>query len=111
MAVAVTESIGKPFAIRISIPDSRCVMRPARLLAAALVFAVVCRPCRAQFVRPPVIVPRAPVHIPVHVPGVPHSPNQGGNGPWDDVAAWLLWGGVALLVGLGVCGFVARARR
>jgi hypothetical protein len=61
-------------------------MKTRQFLSTLIVLALAVAPGRAQFVRPPVIIPRAPVivprppvHVPVHVP-VPHGVGHGAQG-------------------------------
>jgi hypothetical protein len=83
-------------------------MRSARLLGAAFLLAATARPCWGQFVRPPpVIAPRPPVLVPVHVP---HGPNQGGKDSENGVSGWVI-GGVAVLAGLGGGGYLIHRWR
>jgi hypothetical protein len=83
-------------------------MRSARLFGVALLLAATSRPCWGQFVRPPpVITPRPPVLVPVHVP---HGPNQGGKDSDNGVSGWVL-GGVAGLAGIGGCGYLIHRWR
>jgi hypothetical protein len=83
-------------------------MKSGRLLTVAFLLTVAARPCWGQFVRPPVIVPRPPVHVPVHVPHVPHAP--GGKDSDRGVSGWVI-GGVAALAGLGGGGYLIHRWR
>jgi hypothetical protein len=76
-------------------------MKFAQLLIVVILSVASARPCHAQFIRPPVIIPRVPVHIPVHVPHVPGAHHGKGDSTWDDVLGWGLIGGAGVAVGGG----------
>jgi hypothetical protein len=86
-------------------------MKSARLLCAALVLAAAGRPCRGQFIRPPVVVPRLPVHSPVHVPHVPGVPgHRGGGQAQDDVLAGVIMA-FSIVAIVGGAGFLIHRWR
>ncbi|MCI0680791.1 MAG: hypothetical protein L0Y71_01695 [Gemmataceae bacterium] len=85
-------------------------MRPA--LLTAVVLLVASQPCWAQFVRPPIIIPRpppVPVHIPVHIPTGARPAAQGGGN--HDALWWALGGGAGALAVGGGAYAVYRLRR
>jgi hypothetical protein len=92
--------------------EEGAAMKPAIPLAAVLWLAATGYPSRAQFVRPPVIIPRPPVHIPVHVPvHGPHGSNRGEKDAHNgDLPKWVI-GGLVALLGLGVGSFLIQALR
>ncbi len=72
-------------------------MKVAPVLSAAVLLAAVGQPCWGQFIRPPVVVPRVPVHVPFH----PHFPGiHQGPGAQDDTWIWAACG-LAALFGVG----------
>src|SRR5262245_18515969 len=90
-------------------------MKERRLFAVALILTATVRPCCAQFIRPPVIVPRppVPVHVPVHGLHSGQGANQGNAFAWD----FVIWGLVAVVAVGGAwmlirylrCGLTRRA--
>src|SRR5262245_53218441 len=87
-------------------------MRSASLLILAAWMTTECRPASAQFVRPPIVVPRPPVPIVhPHVP-VPHGTTgaqQGGG--WDESAWWLIGGGATAVAGVGAGAYIVHRLR
>ena len=79
-------------------------MRIAHSLLVLIILAATDRPCWGQFVRPPVVTPQPPVHVPVHTP-VPHGSKAGGTDISGEVVAWVI-GGIAVLGGLVGTGFL-----